>query len=94
MLTAGVVRWEQPPPAARRGNNALMTEAARRAASELREQPGAWGVVVEGAGARVLVTRIRQGLDLAWQPAGAYEAVCRTVDGRITIYARYVGLEE
>ncbi|GAA2716121.1 hypothetical protein GCM10010429_37840 [Micromonospora olivasterospora] len=89
-----MVRWERPPPPARRGNNALMTGAARRAAAELREQPEAWGVVVEGAGARVLVTRIRQGLDLAWQPAGAYEAVCRTVDGRITIYARYVGLEE
>ncbi|MEH1168935.1 hypothetical protein V6V47_26480 [Micromonospora sp. CPCC 205539] len=95
-LIDGVLRWEDPPPPTRRnprtpGGATAAAERAVRIAAELRARPGEWAVIAEGANSRVLTTRIRHGVIAVWRPAGAYEAVCRTVDGRITVFARYVG---
>ncbi|MEU7590657.1 hypothetical protein AB0A95_30745 [Micromonospora sp. NPDC049230] len=89
-----IIRWETPPPVTRRPatrDGMTPVERVRQMAAELRARPGEWGVVAEGNNARAHVTRIREGAVLAWRPAGAFEAAARTVDGRITIYARYVG---
>lgn len=93
-LAETVIRWEEPPPlirGVRRPAAVTAAERALRIAAELRARPGQWGVIAEGANSRVLTTRIRNGVVAVWRPAGAYEAVCRSVDGRITVYARYVG---
>ncbi|WP_320067843.1 hypothetical protein [Micromonospora sp. RTGN7] len=86
-----MIRWEAPPPPLKRGPSPGVGAAMRRAAIELRARPGRWAVVVEGAGTRTLVTRIRQASDQVWGPPGSYEAVCRLVDGCLVVYARYVG---
>ncbi|WP_030777270.1 hypothetical protein [Streptomyces sp. NRRL S-920] len=64
------------------------------AAAALKQRPGQWGIVgtyksigsASGAG-----LRIKQGIAAAYRPAGAFEAVARTVHGEARLYARFVG---
>lgn len=91
VAAAGVLRWEDPPPPARRGSDHLDRARARTVATQLRERPGQWAVIAAGVPNRSLITRIRSEGGPTWRPPGAWEAVCRVIDGRMTIYARYVG---
>jgi hypothetical protein len=64
------------------------------AAAQLRERPGEWariGAYSTGTSARSMAQSIKTGQRRAWAPAGAYEAISRTVDGEHRVYARYVG---
>jgi hypothetical protein len=87
-----VVEFVGPPPKQRNTKHA-------RIASSLRQHPNEWGVVrtpstsVRAASA---AQAIRSARLPAYEPAGSYEAVSRTVvrtngDVEHRVYARYVG---
>ncbi len=88
----GVLRWEVPP-----GPGYVPSGPRRRpwpiVARELRDNPGEWGVVLEdgGSNAGSTVARINGGQTRWFGPAGAYFSVQRTINGRIFVYAVYVG---
>ncbi|RKN38435.1 hypothetical protein [Micromonospora endolithica] len=86
-----VFRWEDPPPPSYGGPGSPIAAHLRRVAAELRARPGQWAAIVEGPTGPPLTARIKRGTDHAWQPAGAFEAVYRTVAGETVTYARYVG---
>ncbi|WP_157868857.1 hypothetical protein [Streptomyces atriruber] len=64
------------------------------AAAALKQRPGQWGIVGTykniGSASGVGI-RIKRGATAAYRPAGAFEAVARTVHGEARLYARYVG---
>lgn len=83
-----------PPPRSRNTKHAVI-------ASELQAHPGSWGVVQKSgtiARASSAAQAIRRGRLAAYLPAGAFEAVARTVVERGTVehrvYARYVGEQQ
>jgi len=92
------VTFSGPPPAA---NRKLGEGKHFRAAAELRAEPGYWAVIgtySTNPSARTAASNIRCAYagesrvsPSAWEPAGAYEAEARTVDGEHRVYARYVG---
>lgn len=86
MSDGGVIRWEDPPPVPvgrpSPGPWALI-------AHQLRGRPGEWGLVaLEGHTA--IAARINNGVSW-WAPAGSFQATVRTIDGRMHVWARYVG---
>ncbi|MEV0438988.1 hypothetical protein AB0I84_07810 [Streptomyces spectabilis] len=88
------VEFTGPPPRRKTTKHA-------RIASLLREHPEAWAVVrrpATMARAAAAAHAIRSALLSAYEPAGSYEAVARTViDAGQTehrVYARYVGGEQ
>jgi len=92
--------FEEPPKGRNRGPSRVSHAII---AAQLRERPGIWAVIDKRATARSAANtahaiRIARNMK-AYAPAGAYEAMARTVpvleDGkRVTeyrVYARYVG---
>jgi hypothetical protein len=84
----GVISWEDPPPPG--GDGTADHRPWAIVAAELRSRPGIWALIDNRSGNISLTTRINQGRSW-WKPAGSFEAVSRFVDGRLHIYARYVG---
>lgn len=85
----GLLRQEDPPP--RTGRS--YTRPWARIAKDLREKhPGEWWVVMEDGGLTTssMTQAIRTGAS-HWRPRGAYLAEARTVNGIVTLYAKYVG---
>lgn len=65
-------------------------------AAELKAHPGQWAVVSTHPTIQAASTaagRVKCGFPHAYKPAGAFEAVSRTVDGKHRMYARYTGKE-
>ena len=60
-------------------------------ADALRANPGEWAVVAESPANCGLGWLIKNGRLKCWQPAGTFQSATRTVNGKITVYARYVG---
>lgn len=98
------IRFEDPPP----GREHVRQQSHAIIAAQLRERPGQWALVATKATshkAAALAYAIRTARNLRhYAPAGAYEAVARSV--RVTdpgsererteyrVFARYVGGEE
>jgi hypothetical protein len=83
------VIFEEPPGAYAhaRVEHTVVSRAARL-------RPGEWarvGAYPTPASASSIAYRINRGTLRAWSPAGAFEAVSRTVDGEHRVYARYLG---
>ncbi len=87
--TQGVIRWETPPPA---GGDQTGTRQRPWAlvAAQLRDRPGQWALIDDHGGNVTLATRIGNGTSW-WKPAGAFEATTRMINGRLHVYARYIG---
>jgi hypothetical protein len=80
----------ETPPAQRRITWGRHYEVASR----LRAKPGEWAVVgVYNASntAASIARQVNRGAMAAYQPAGSFEAMSRTVDGEYRAYARFVG---
>lgn len=63
-------------------------------AAALADRPGEWAIVKEAktqSAANAAAFQIKTGRISSYAPAGTYEAVSRTVDGKHRVYARYVG---
>lgn len=62
-------------------------------AKQLKSNPGKWGIIKESDKPHTvaMVTVINQGKSPAFAPAGAFKAASRTKNGKVTIYAQYVG---
>ncbi len=87
------VRWEKPPD--RRRTTAAVQDH-KELAGELKANPGEWGHVLTYSAASTagsVAQGIRSGRPLAWYPAGAFDAVARTVSGQHRVYAVYKGGE-
>ncbi len=89
----GVVRWEEPPP----GDYGLPPRPVldyNRIAFDLCNPPAGtntrgWAVVAEGGPElAALTTSIGSAQIRAFLPRGKFEAVCRRVGDRYTLYAR------
>ncbi|MET8627953.1 hypothetical protein ABZW30_30140 [Kitasatospora sp. NPDC004669] len=81
-----VVEFCGPPPVAETKHG--------RISRVLRDRPAEWAVVQRAgsiARAASAAQAIRSAKLLAYGPAGAFEAVARTVEGEHRVYARYVG---
>lgn len=90
---SGVIRWEDPPEADRRGNTLAPAVADwYRIAAQLRARPGDWAAI-SVADSTNTPSFIRSGRYAAFRPAGAFDAVGRRVNGTYTVYARFVGGE-
>jgi hypothetical protein len=93
-----VIRFEDPPTREEHPPTPTFPTTSTRygvIADELRARPGEWALIVVYAMpwiARNVVGFIRRGAFNAF-PAGQFEAVARTVDGKHRVYARYVGSE-
>lgn len=81
--------WEEPPArtswSVRRDHVAI--------AAQLKSHPGQWAIIEAGERNNInnVAMRIKGGVLPAYRPAGAFEAVTRTKDGEVCVYARYVG---
>lgn len=84
-----VVRWEDPPPARNNYPRGVGHSRWAGVADELRARPGVWALLGEHAAG--LSTHIRLGQMLCFAPSGDFDAVSRVVDGRVLVYARYLG---
>ncbi|MYT30490.1 MULTISPECIES: hypothetical protein [unclassified Streptomyces] len=89
----GLVEFSGPPPAAHTTN----TRHARIVA-QLVNNPGKWAVIGRygsAASARSTALNIRTGKLAAYTPAGAFDAVARTVhsgdESEFRVYARFIG---
>ncbi|AZM51796.1 hypothetical protein DMA15_03690 [Streptomyces sp. WAC 01529] len=83
------MRFEDPPRQ-RQG-----TGVDHRVIAEgLKARPGEWAVIAEHARigtASTAAYRIKRGITAVYQPAGAFEALARTANGKALLYARFVG---
>lgn len=65
-----------------------------RIAAALRDRPGEWAIVkttlTHGAAAAA-AHQIKTGRLSAYAPEGSFDAVSRTVEGKHTVYAKYLG---
>ena len=91
-----IIRWEDPPRLAsgrKLGTKVSKPDPFTGVAEALRAAPGRWAVVYEGDNgpATGVASRVRQALSPAFEPAGAFEATARKVNGTTACYARYVG---
>lgn len=80
--------WEKPPPPGNRSRRFAQI------ATILRSRPGEWARIADyqaPSSAGQLVMRVNRALNKHWEPAGAFQATYRTIDGRTNVYARYVG---
>lgn len=65
-----------------------------KVAAELKEHPGEWariGLYGSPSSAAAMAQGIRKGQLAAYRPAGAFEAVSRTVKNEYRVYARFTG---
>lgn len=88
------MKWEDPP-GAKRGEGAQGKHII--IAAELRGRPGAWARVATYRNQRTagsIAYGIRKGIQRAYEPAGAFEAVSRSDSEGYQVYARYVGVPE
>lgn len=89
---ATILRWEDPPhpKGAAQGGGRSRWDAL---AGELVDESGRWAVVFEGGRnhASAFASTIKYGRRLCFAPTGSFEAVCRTHNGTVTVYARHVG---
>jgi hypothetical protein len=84
------LRWEDPPP---HGNTKPKPESKYDPIVDaLRARPREWAVVYESTpgSAGAMTHRIKSGWG-PFNPAGAFEAVCRKGVDKTVVYARYVG---
>lgn len=102
---AQIIRWEEPPPATRRGlgGGRPLTDTrptpgtigprARyiAVAAELRTRPGAWAVIRESTTPSGLGAQVSLGRQAAFTPPGDYQGTTRYRNGKVTVYARYLG---
>ncbi|MER6575763.1 hypothetical protein [Nonomuraea sp. NPDC001023] len=87
------IRFEDPPPATRRGAKARSFDYEQIAAT-LCARPGEWafiGATATPTRAGGTAQRIRDGLVEALAAHGEFDAVSRTVDGEYRVYARFLG---
>ena len=83
------IQWEVPPPATR-GRSA----APDPIAEALRKNPGEWARIAvkdKQATANSLAVTIKRGTRKGFGPAGSFESVTRSLDGKGIVYARFVG---
>lgn len=84
------LKFEELPPAAhsaRRGKH-------KEAADQLRARPWEWAVVEvydNPSTATSMAHGVRRGSLAAYRPCGAFEAAARRVEGKSSLYVRYVG---
>ena len=76
---------KEDPPAQRR------TGKYDDVADRLADDPGTWYRIATGATTGGLAAGINKGSIRAFQPEGSFEAVSRTQDGGVSIWARYIG---
>lgn len=60
----------------------------------LRARPGEWAIVMtyeKVTTASVMAHSIKSARNVAYAPAGTFEAATRKIDGEFRVYARYVG---
>lgn len=84
------IRFEAPPLANRTPRGRAVQKDVVR---QLRAHPGEWAIVHYAdtrAGAYAMAFQIRRGVLASFRPAGAFEALGRTVDGEYRVYARFV----
>lgn len=87
------LEWEEPPTL-RRGPRAADAET-RAIAEALRARPNKWAKIAEGSRDSALVSKIKKGTHSAFAPEGSFEATSRRdEDGDITVWARFVGIDE
>jgi hypothetical protein len=87
------IRFEEPPLSAR---PPYSKRASTKDAALLMERPGEWAVIREPASrmaAYAMAYQIRRGILAGFRPAGAFEAMGRTVNGTYRVYARYIGTD-
>jgi len=75
----------EDPPAQRR------TGKYDEAADKIAADPGNWYRIATGQATGTLAAAIKKATISAFAPAGSFEAVSRTQDDGISIWARYVG---
>lgn len=94
------IRFEDPPPRRIADGPPAPALPSRRGkglkhwaiAAALRSRPGEWafvGTYAQRSAASTIAIRVVRGELAAYQPAYAYDAVSRTVDGEYRLYARY-----
>ncbi len=86
------ITFEEPPQPRKGGGSVLHAQAA----AALRARPGQWariGTYSNSGSASSMVQTIRMARTRAYEPAGAFEAVSRTVKGVHGVWARYKGGE-
>lgn len=82
-----MVKFVDSVPPARTNKASKHAENAKA----LREKPGMWAIVAEGA-ATGMSSAINSGSYAAYRPKGEFEATARSEgDGKYTVYARYIG---
>ena len=84
------LHFEDPPPSRQ---FAPRTDHVAVAA-ELKAHPGQWAIISRhrtAAAAATAAGRIKCGFPAAYKPAGAFDAVARTVNGEHRMYAMYRG---
>lgn len=70
---------------------AAAAERWREVADYLRAHPGEWHRVAKNDVRRSVGANIRRGQLRAFRPVGAFEAATRLEDGKVRVFARYVG---
>lgn len=82
------LNWGEPPPRYGRTYHRHMLIAKR-----LRERKGEWAWLVfnSARGAANAARVAEMGLSPAYEPAGDFEAMTRTVDGEFRMYVRFLG---
>lgn len=91
-----IIRFEDPPAPAHPRYAPRSRDVAPDVAAELKAAPEDWALLKEfteqrAGTARSAAAVINGGRIPAYRPAGAFEAVTRTVGGEVRLYARYVG---
>lgn len=86
------VRFVESLPPARTGRPDMNQIIAK----QLKQNPDKWGIIKESdkPHAVTMVTVINQGKSPAFAPAGSFKAASRTRNGKVTIYAKYIGGEK
>lgn len=90
-MTKTTLRFEAPPLASRTPRGRAVEEDV---VPQLRKHPGQWAIIHcanTRAAAYAMAHQIRHGVLASYRPAGAFEALGRTVDGEYRVYARFVG---
>lgn len=88
-VQGGVIRWEDPPPPTA-GRSQRVARPWAIVAAQLRSRPGVYGLIDENLVNPSLVGRIKQG-ESWWSPPGAFDAVTRIINGRVHVWACYLG---
>lgn len=89
-MTVTRLRFEDPPKRAYRPRKTKH----ERIAEKLTNRPGQWALIdnyASVASVNSMAYMVRNGKIKAYQPAGSFEAVARTADGKHRMWARYVG---